>query len=1132
MFRPLLKIGNKTIKFALETVAVLMLLFVIAFGLFMWQLSKGPVSIGWAKDYVEQALSSEADQLSVSFDNMVFSWPDIQGPFQLDLSNLRVQKGKKEGGTLRIEKASVGLSRSALFFGRIRPVSVIIDSPSLELVRSPDGHLNIFIQDKSEPQPAQQKASDATYGQEVTQIFRDMANHTRGSIISRLDEFVINNASVAIRDYKYGLSWYLADFDLAIAEHPEGVAAALNIALPGRVGEDGGLAVNIAYRKETDDFRAAGQIKNINPYFLSRFMPLPDVLAGQDLYLSGDIVSALDKNLMPTYINLAGSIPEGQVVLPEEYDAPIALKNIAIKTEYDAVKQELNIPELSGDIGGVAFTGRGGGSFTDSSFTMPIEINVAAATLEQVQNLFPKSEHGGDAYEWVGRSMKGGGFSDVALKMEVAAQKTRDEKLQRDEWAVDLPKLTLDFAFDGQTVTYNHTLMPAENVKGHGTLDLAAETLEITGERARIGDIDGDNVKIKVTDLLKAASGYVTIDLHAKGPVATALKYIAAEPINMGEKEIGIDPSKVKGTIDASVKIALPTIKDVPKEEVNVDIDGTLTDLNLPDVVQGLALSGGPLKLKTEPGGFKIKGSAQLAGRDTTLDWHQYFESKGHPYSMQVTASVGADQELRNHFGVNLDEYISGTMPVDVTYTDKGDGNATIDVKGDLNPIRVYIDPFKFEKPVGMPGTITAKGTLKDDVLKDLTDIELKSKDFSVSGAKLGFAPMNGRNADLANGLLPGVKLGKTNMDVTFEVTRDNVMKVNAKGPVFDLGPFLQESESSDISVETAAPKEKQQAKNIALTADTMLAANGQSVRAAKVYMEMDTDGDITRIELDGGVGKTGNLFVRFKPDNTGKRTFRLESNDAGNVLYTFGLYENIHGGSLLIYGEPKGNDARGDLYGAMRMENFRVVKAPALASLLSLMSLSGVGQLLGNQGLVFSKLESNYEWRFRPDGNLLIIKDGKTSGSSIGLTFEGVVDRGKKTTDVSGTIIPMTEVNSLLASIPLVGDILGGSGGLIAATYTMKGPTSKPEVMVNPLSVLAPGFLRRILFEGGYESKIPEDTGPAPQDPMLPKEKAAPSSSAAPNAPNANPKPPTSVKSNPTLTPSRTVTPKGGSAN
>jgi hypothetical protein len=61
-----------------------------------------------------------------------------------------------------------------------------------------------------------------------------------------------------------------------------------------------------------------------------------------------------------------------------------------------------------------------------------------------------------------------------------------------------------------------------------------------------------------------------------------------------------------------------------------------------------------------------------------------------------------------------------------------------------------------------------------------------------------------------------------------------------------------------------------------------------------------------------------------------------------------------------------------------------------------------------------------------------------------------------------------MSEVNSLVAKIPLLGKLLGGSsGGLIAATYTMKGSNEDPTVFINPLSVLTPGFLRSILFEG-----------------------------------------------------------------
>ena len=46
-----------------------------------------------------------------------------------------------------------------------------------------------------------------------------------------------------------------------------------------------------------------------------------------------------------------------------------------------------------------------------------------------------------------------------------------------------------------------------------------------------------------------------------------------------------------------------------------------------------------------------------------------------------------------------------------------------------------------------------------------------------------------------------------------------------------------------------------------------------------------------------------------------------------------------------------------------------------------------------------------------------------------------------------------------------MLGELLtGGEGeGLFAATYQVGGTTDEPDISVNPLSVLAPGFLRRL---------------------------------------------------------------------
>ncbi len=1093
MFKPILRFTNKTIVLCIVIFSFLTLALAIAIGALAWKLSKEPISLAFAKGYVQEALSSTQDGLNVTFDDIVLTWPKLGGRLELDLTGLRISKGEETTDSLFIKHASVGLSRRYLMFGRIRPLSVIIKNPSLELVRSKNGDMEVFIQNKDSNTDVE-NATKKPFGEGVADIFTDMARNKKGSFFARLDEFKMIDASIAIRDQEFGLSWYLTDFDFNLEENQDFVNASMDIVLPGGVDKEARFTFDIAYRKKHDDFLTKGKVDNLNPYFISKFLPVPETFAGQNLFFSGDITASMDNKMVVQNMEFNAKIPEGSIFIPSEFDAPISLKQIALKSQYDIKDKIFSIKEVSGDIGGISFQGNGSFISREDGFSFPIKLSMGTLTSEQILSVFPKSEINGDAYEWLGKNIQNATYNDVVLDMDILAKKTRDEELQRDTWDISTPKLNLDFAFENAKVIYSDTLMPIEDASGSGRFDWANETLDVVGNTAKIGDITGTDITVNVTDLLKEAAGFVTVKAKLNGPVSTALSYIAADPINMTKDDIGIDAAKVAGNISADLEIGMPTLKDVPKEKVNVSINATLNDMNVPDIVNGLPLSGGPLSLITEEGGFKIKGSAQLAGRDVVLDWHQYFESKGNPYSMKIAASIGADQELRNHFGIDLDDYISGTMPVDLVYMSKANGEATVDVKGNLNPIRIYINPFKFTKPVGTEGALSLKAFLKDDVLKQLSDVNIASKNFVVSDAAITFAPMNGKQAELFKGTFPKITLGNTNMTASFDVNDKNIMQVKIDSNQFDMTPFLDDApvDKGQGGIGTNKPKQKQQPMNINLNANKMLFKNNQEAAGGIANINLDDEGEIA---FDSIIGKSP-LRVRFAPDATGKRTFLLDTKDAGNFLYAFGLYDNVHGGYLRIYGEPKGQDLRGNLYGTMQMENFRVVKAPALASLLSLMSLSGVNDLLNNEGIVFSKLESGFEWRFRDTGNLLIVKNGKTSGSSIGLTFNGFIDRGQQKTDIAGTIIPMTEVNSLLSKIPLVGDILGGASGLIAATYSMKGPSSEPKITVNPLSVLAPGIIRRILFEGGFEQNIPDDE---------PKEKISPNAVTAPPSSQKN---------------------------
>jgi len=139
----------------------------------------------------------------------------------------------------------------------------------------------------------------------------------------------------------------------------------------------------------------------------------------------------------------------------------------------------------------------------------------------------------------------------------------------------------------------------------------------------------------------------------------------------------------------------------------------------------------------------------------------------------------------------------------------------------------------------------------------------------------------------------------------------------------------------------------------------------------------------------------------------------------------------------------------------------------------LNALSLSGMIDLLNGKGVSFKKMRADFRWDDRgpPESEAvlrrIVVKNGQTAGASLGLTFEGVIDDWAGMVDMSGTIIPVSDLNKMIGSIPLVGDILTGGGkAVFAATYTVKGQKSNPDVTVNPLAVLAPGILRKLFFE------------------------------------------------------------------
>ena len=66
---------------------------------------------------------------------------------------------------------------------------------------------------------------------------------------------------------------------------------------------------------------------------------------------------------------------------------------------------------------------------------------------------------------------------------------------------------------------------------------------------------------------------------------------------------------------------------------------------------------------------------------------------------------------------------------------------------------------------------------------------------------------------------------------------------------------------------------------------------------------------------------------------------------------------------------------------------------------------------------------------------------------------------------DLTGTFMPAYGLNRLFGELPVIGAILGNGRdrGLLGITFKLTGETSKPNLVINPLSIIAPGVFRQI---------------------------------------------------------------------
>jgi len=1036
-----------------EGLVVVAILLAIALGGVVWTLRAGPVDISFAKDYIQDALRDPERGAYATMDRVVLHWPDLGGPLLLGMQNAVVHKG--DGTDLvAVDEVALALSKSHLLLGQIAPQALVLRHPTLKIVRTAEGNFDIgFASDANASDEEIGEGQIKSQDELMKRVMMYIARHGEDedtSPLASLQSMEIEKAKVAVSDEVMGRTWTLPEVNVSLQSEEAGLKVNVNAVLVdgGEKPTDLELTGNVPWK--TKELEVEGRIRRFYLQNLSEFFPELQGFSKHQVALNAGIKARFDPGFSLLSAQIALRSNRGLLDLPEYYDDPLAYKDLSVELAYDHSDKRLELlgAEVTAHDLTVGLTGQV--EILPEKISGPIRLEIDSFNQSQIPALWPKPLEGDSSEEWIVKKIQAGEYQNGFMSMELEASKGEEG------WGFDAKNILAGFDFQGLSMDYRAPLKPVRQAKGHASFDYAADQLTVDIEQGLIEDLAVTNGQVLLSDVVAVGKGGVDISLHLKGPLRDVFRYIKEEPIGQTQD---FDIDLVKGEADLDVKTSFPLSEDVKVEDVAVEVSGQLTNAVIPKVVNDLDFSKGTLDLNVKDNKYMLKGKGALMGRPITLEYDGFLRSSGQKYSSKLSADFVMDKAMREAFGMNIDMFVEGSFPVYVVHKTYNKRPSTTDVQVDLTPGYLRVDPFDYEKKPGQKGSASLSAIVENGDILEVRDLTATAPNFQLGNTTLVFRK-KGDESDLHLGQISRFHLGETVAKMEFEFEPSGRMKIVLDGPFLDLRPFLDQEEGRDPSQHEAPPM------LISVAVDRMRTADGETVEYGKIYIDIDDQGRFNQFELDAVAGK-GDVYLRFKPDEQGMRVFRFEADDAGATLKAFGIYDKIIGGTMVIYGEPIRSLYDRNLVGAAELRDFRVQKAPGLAKLFSALSFPGLLDALNDEGLAFTRLKSNFDWLYRPQGSLLVLKEGRTSGNELGLTFDGVFDNGEGTLDVSGTIVPLSTVNKVISNIPVIGTILsGGSDSIFAATYEAKGKAKDPEIFVNPLAVLAPGLLRRILFE------------------------------------------------------------------
>ncbi len=573
----------------------------------------------------------------------------------------------------------------------------------------------------------------------------------------------------------------------------------------------------------------------------------------------------------------------------------------------------------------------------------------------------------------------------------------------------------------------------------HASVSLARGTVDVApGRKLNIADGIFDVPDVNP----KPAAATARFRVDGAVPAAAALLSSDALRDTVG---LTLDPDSVRGTVSARVAVNLLVGRKVPRNSSSYAVNAVLTNFGADKLVMGRKIEASTLRVNATNAGYQVKGDVKINGAPAAID----IEKKpGEQARLVLQAKL--DERARHRLGIDLGDAVSGVIPVKVSGGIGDDGK--LDVDADLTQARIDNMLPGWQKPAGKPAH--ASYTL----VKTPKTVRFDNLAITGSGADVkGSVEFDGAG-EIVSANLPQFALsGGDKASLKAERGSDDVLHVAMRGDVYDGRNFVKSSMAGGQKRKSSKKKEPDLDLDVKLGA--VAGFNGESLRGLDLRLSR-RNGHIRNFTMKAKIGRDtpliGDLRLRQRDNH---QVVYFETDDAGALFRFTDMYPRMYGGQMWVAMDPPSADQKPQV-GTLYVRNFSVRGEPTLKRVTA--------GAPGQQGGAVQFSEAHMDFTRYPGH--MSIRDGVVRGPAVGATVEGQIDYAKNDVHLRGTFVPFYGLNNLFGQIPVVGLILGGGAneGLLGITYEATGPPSAPRILVNPVSAIAPGLLRKFIPSPG----------------------------------------------------------------